>query len=111
MEHSMEDEEKRMPLFASELRFLTESLHVQLGEPVMCTMEDDGLIARIHTVDTTIACLSVFPKGITQYIVIRLDEYNRDYKIWFQLAFLGCKVSFGKPAVDLPNHWIKKSQE
>lgn len=110
----MRNDERRTPLYERELRFVEQFLEAQLGEPVFCTMEDDGKIACVHTVTTTIARLSVFRKGPTrdmQYVVISLNNSHEAQKIAFQLGFLGCKVSFKKPAAELYDKWVQRPRE
>ena len=110
----MNNNERRIPLYERELGSITSFLGTLLCEQVFCTMEDDGNIACVHTTTTTIARLSVFRKGPTrdmQYVVISLNNSHEAQKIAFQLGFLGCKVSFKKPAAELYDKWVQRPRE
>lgn len=98
-------------LYEKEFTYLLELLVQRTLEPLLCSFEDGGKVAVIRMPDAVVARVSIHVKGQRKRqtcFAVRLGQEFKAFEAWFQLAFLGYKVSFRKPILYPRTSWINE---
>ncbi len=106
------EEEMWEPLYEREMKTLVSFLGDMEGKEVCHSYIDGGYTARVYfeKSNETIALVKPFPKGERKsqiFIKVEIETAHDRLKICFQVAFLGFKLTFSRPVLQLHRQQIE----